>query len=102
MRVLMGFGLAIVVAGCATTASPGSDAVQITSSQDAASGCRALGQVSVTAHSMPVNMTRENAVSKARNRVVELGGNLLVSSGPQVTMPGPVATVNGDAYACGG
>ena len=90
-----------MLVACATDPTAGAESVRVTSSQDAASGCRALGQVSVTAHSMPVNITRENAIARARNQVVALGGNLLVSSGPQVTMPGPVATVNGDAYACG-
>lgn len=100
MKYLLITGLSVALAGCATTAAPGATAVTVTSSQSAAQGCKALGQASVTAHSMPVNITRENAITQMRNKVVEMGGNLVVSSGPQVAMPGPVATMNGDVYAC--
>lgn len=100
MRTLTIAALCVAVSGCATAATPGAQAVKVTSAQSAAAGCKELGQASVSAHSMPVNITRENAIRQMRNKAVELGGNLVVSSGPQVSMPGPVATMNGDIYAC--
>jgi hypothetical protein len=98
-RILV--GLAVwAVAGCATTPVGGADSVTITSSQDAARGCRLLGQASVGASSMPIDITRQNAITKMRNRAVEMGGQLVISTGPQITMPGPAAVMNGDVYAC--
>lgn len=91
---------ALMVSGCSTTAIAGADAVRITSAQSAAASCKALGQASVTTHSMPVNITRENAVTAMRNKAVEMGGNLVISPGPAISMPGPVAHMNGDVYAC--
>lgn len=92
--------VAWAVAGCATAPVGGADSVIITSSQDAAKGCKLLGQASVGASSMPIDITRRNAITKMRNKAIEMGGALVVSAGPQITMPGPAAVMNGDVYRC--
>ena len=92
--------VAVALGGCATTAVAGADRVLITSSQEAAQGCRFLGQDTAMAHSMPINVTTKNAITTMKNKAIARGGNLVVSPGPQVTMPGPAATMTGDIYAC--
>ncbi len=92
--------VAFALGGCATTADVGAERVRITSSQEAAEGCRFLGQETALAHSMPINVTTQNVITTMKNRAVARGGDLVVSAGPQVTMPGPAATMTGDVYAC--
>lgn len=93
--------IALLLSGCAASAQRGAGDVVISSSQDAVRGCKFLGQATVGASSMPIDITRENAITNMRNRAIEMGGTNVVSAGPQITMPGPAATMNGDVYRCG-
>jgi hypothetical protein len=102
LKIVLAALAAATLGGCASAPRVGAENIVVSSSQDAARGCHLLGQTTVGGNfSESIYTIRESAVTNIRNRAVEMGGNLVVSAGPQVSMPGPIATMNGDVYRCG-
>jgi hypothetical protein len=63
-------------------------------------GCAFLGQEHVSASSMPLDYVTSSVLAQIKENAMDRGGTHVLTAGPSVSSPGPIATLNGDIYRC--
>lgn len=95
--------LVVLVAGALSacvSSQPGAENVVLTGSASNVAGCRFIGQANVSAVQMLDPATNQKDVQTAlRNKVVEMGGNRVLTSGPTAQNPSTLIQT-GDIYRC--
>jgi hypothetical protein len=99
MKKTMVIAAVAAFSGC-VSAQPGAERVVLTANAANVSGCKFLGQASVTAYQMLDPATNQKDVqTNLRNEVIKMGGTHALTSGPTAQNPSTLIQT-GDVYRC--
>ncbi|CAH1658737.1 conserved hypothetical protein [Hyphomicrobiales bacterium] len=93
----------LALVGC-ISAKPGAESVQLLANAELVKGCAFIEQDSIGIDALEsggIDNLRKDLITKMKNKAVSVGGTHVLTSGPTVSLPGPVTNITGDIYRCG-